>query len=84
MTATSPPLLPLDRLPASGDVLWIARPASPQFTSPFLFRVIRQFNFDDYFRTCWIDGYQLDSDGQAIERRSLYVFVDGLRLYNGN
>lgn len=66
-------------VPRSGEVLRISKRTSVQFTQPFQFRVIRVHDFgltDDGWT--WLDGYQLDGSGEAIERRSLYLPVDKL------
>jgi hypothetical protein len=65
-------------LPRSGDILRITRAASVQFTHPFLFRVIRIHDWQAYDGWTWLDGYQLDAKGDAIERRSILVQIDGL------
>jgi hypothetical protein len=66
-------------LPRSGDVLRVTRAASVQFSSPMLFRVIRVLDWPTYDRWVWLDGYELNSVGEAIERRSIFVQVDGLQ-----
>jgi hypothetical protein len=66
-------------LPRSGDVLRVTRAASVQFTSPMLFRVIRVHDWSTYDGWCWLDGYELNSAGDAVERRSIFVQVDGLQ-----
>jgi hypothetical protein len=65
-------------LPRSGDVLRVTRAASVQFTSPMLFRVIRVHDWPTYDGWVWLDGYELSSNGEATERRSIFVQVDGL------
>ncbi len=66
-------------LPRSGDVLRVTRAASVQFTSPMLFRVIRVHDWPTYDGWVWLDGYELNNSGEAIERRSIFVQVDGLQ-----
>ncbi len=66
-------------IPRSGDVLTIGREASVQFATPILFRVIRVHDWTTYDGWVWIDGYQLNTAGDAIERRSIFVQIDGLR-----
>lgn len=66
-------------MPRSGDVLCITRTASVQFTEPIMFRVIRVHEWQTYDGWAWLDGYQLDSVGDAVERRSVFVLLDGLR-----
>jgi hypothetical protein len=66
-------------LPRSGDVLRVTKAASVQFTEPMLFRVIRVHDWQTYDGWAWLDGYQLDSSGDAIERRSIFVLIEGLQ-----
>lgn len=65
--------------PRCGDLLHVTRAASVQFTEPIFFRVIRVHNWPTYHGWCWLDGYQLDSGGQAVVRRSIFVQPAGLR-----
>ncbi len=67
-------------LPRSGDVLHVTRAASVQFAEPIFFRVIRTHDWPTYHGWIWLDGYELNSAGDAIERRSIFVQLDGLRL----
>lgn len=67
-------------LPRCGDVLLLTRSASPQFVHPIMFRFTRVVDSS----TCpdgwaWLDGYQLNSLGDAIERRTLFVYLPGIR-----
>lgn len=66
-------------VPRSGDVLFVGRKASVQFATPILFRVIRLHNWTTYDGWLWLDGYELNSAGDAVERRSIFVQVNGLR-----
>jgi hypothetical protein len=66
-------------LPRSGDVLRVTRAASVQFTAPMLFRVIRVHDWSTYDGWAWLDGYELNTAGEAVERRSIFVKVDGLQ-----
>ena len=66
-------------LPRSGDVLRVTRAASVQFAAPLLFRVIRVHDWSTYDGWCWLDGYELDNSGDAVERRSIFVQVEGLQ-----
>jgi hypothetical protein len=66
-------------LPRSGDVLRVTKTASVQFLEPMLFRVIRVHDWQTYDGWAWLDGYQLDSSGDAVERRSIFVQVNGLQ-----
>lgn len=66
--------------PRSGDVLRVTRAASVQFRCPIHFRVIRVHDWSTYSGWVWIDGYQLNSVGEAVERRSIFVQLDGLQF----
>jgi hypothetical protein len=41
--------------------------------------VIQALGIETYTAWCWVDGYQLNTQGEAIERRSLFVQIAGLR-----
>lgn len=61
-------------LPRSGEVLQIDERASVQFkANPFLFRVIRIHDWPTYEGWVWVDGYELNDGGDAIERRSIWI-----------
>ena len=66
-------------LPRSGDVIQVTKAASVQFASPMLFRVIRVHDWPTYEGWVWLDGYELNTAGDAVERRSIFVQVNGLR-----
>jgi hypothetical protein len=66
-------------MPRSGDVLRVTKAASVQFTQPIMFRVIRVHDWQTYDGWAWLDGYQLDGTGDAVERRSIYVRIGGLQ-----
>jgi hypothetical protein len=66
-------------VPRSGDVLRVTREASVQFNEPMLFRVIRVHDWQTYDGWTWLDGYQLNAAGDAIERRSIFVQLAGLQ-----
>lgn len=66
-------------LPRSGDVIQVTKAASVQFASPMLFRVIRVHDWPTYEGWVWLDGYELNAAGDAVERRSIFVQVNGLR-----
>ena len=65
-------------LPRSGDVLRVTKAASVQFSQPMLFRVIRVHDWKTYDGWAWLDGYQLNAAGDAVERRSIFVQLNGL------
>ncbi|HET7042589.1 MAG TPA: hypothetical protein VFI13_11240 [Gemmatimonadales bacterium] len=56
----------------------MTRDASVQFGNPMRFRVIRVLDWPTYTGWVWLDGYQLNADGEAVDRRSIFVQVDGL------
>jgi hypothetical protein len=66
-------------LPRSGDVIHVTKAASVQFAAPMLFRVIRVHDWPTYEGWIWLDGYELNSSGDAVERRSIFVQINGLR-----
>lgn len=67
-------------IPRSGDILHLTRDASVQFASrPIHFRVIRVHDTPTYHGWIWLDGYQLNSLGEAVERRMIFVQIKGLR-----
>ncbi|MEV4343318.1 hypothetical protein AB0J83_02395 [Actinoplanes sp. NPDC049596] len=66
-------------LPQPGDVLDVGRSASVQFATPIRFRVIRVHDWQTYTGWVWLDGYELDAVGDALDRRSIFVQVAGLR-----
>lgn len=66
-------------LPRSGDVLQVTRAASVQFVQPLLFRVIRVHDWPTYDGWVWLDGYELNNTGEAVDRRSIFVQINGLR-----
>ena len=68
-----------DVLPRSGDVIHVTKAASVQFAAPMLFRVIRGHDWPTYEGWIWLDGYELNAAGDAVERRSIFVQVSGLR-----
>ncbi|MDT4989031.1 MAG: hypothetical protein QOI74_3125 [Micromonosporaceae bacterium] len=68
--------------PRAGDVLRVTRAASVQFLEPILFRVIRIHDWQTYDGWIWLDGYQLNTVGDAVERRSIFVQLGGLQMAN--
>lgn len=54
--------------------------ASVQFARPILFRVIRiHDDWSTYVGWIWLDGYELNNAGDAVERRSVFVQISGIR-----
>lgn len=70
--------------PQAGDILNVTREASVQFVRPMLFRVIRVHDWTTYDGWVWLDGYQLDSEGEAVQRRSIFVQRAGLRTVSSS
>ncbi|MGC1210456.1 MAG: hypothetical protein WA890_04195 [Micromonospora sp.] len=66
-------------LPRSGDVLHVTRASSVQFLRPIMFRVIRVHDWPTYDGWVWLDGYELNATGDAVNRRSIFVQSAGLR-----
>ena len=66
-------------LPRAGDVIRVTKDASVQFIHPLLFRVIRVHDWPTYDGWAWLDGYELNAAGDAVERRSIFVQVKGLQ-----
>jgi hypothetical protein len=65
----------------AGTVLHITRAASVQFGEPIFFRLIRvRTDWITYDGWLWLDGYQLDANGEAVARRSIFVRKAGLRV----
>ncbi|MEV0267422.1 hypothetical protein AB0H43_01420 [Hamadaea sp. NPDC050747] len=70
--------------PKAGDILHVTRDASVQFATPIFFRVIRVHDWPTYDGWLWLDGYQLNAAGDAVERRSIFVQGNGLRQVRQN
>lgn len=66
-------------LPQAGDVVLLTAAASVQFSGRMLFRVIRPHDWPTYEGWIWLDGYELNAAGDAVERRSVFVQIAGLR-----
>lgn len=73
------------QMPGAGDVIHVGRTASVQFAgaAAFDFRVIRTWSRETYSGWLWLEGYQLDSTGQAVQRRTIFVQVAGLLPQQG-
>lgn len=66
--------------PQPGDVVYVGPRASVQFAaqSAITVRVIHVNQGLTYDGWCWLDGYQLDANGDAVERREIFVQTAGL------
>lgn len=63
----------------AGDIVYVTGLASVQFVVyPILFRVIRMQDTPTYAGWVWLDGYELDEYGDAVEHRSIFVQPDRL------
>lgn len=67
--------------PQPGDVLILGRRASVQFTEPIRFRVIRinEWTKGASAGWIWLDGYELNAAGDAVEQRTVFVQLAGIR-----
>ncbi|SDT68032.1 hypothetical protein [Actinoplanes derwentensis] len=70
-------------IPRPGDVLIVDSRASVQFGGgrELVFRVIALGVKPTYDGWGWITGYVLDRDGNAVERRKIFVQFEGLRRF---
>ncbi|MGW5555758.1 hypothetical protein ACWER9_00850 [Micromonospora sp. NPDC003944] len=65
----------------AGDVVLLTTAASVQFRKPIVVRVIREIpDRHTYDGWLWLDAYQLNTKGEAVARRELFVMRAGLRL----
>jgi hypothetical protein len=69
-------------LPRSGDVIQVDGEASVQFGGgrEIGFRLIRVHDWPTYDGWVWLDGYELNGCGEAVERRSIFVRIAGLHV----
>lgn len=76
-TSTRRPVVPAPRTPGP-LVVWIDRRASVQFaaTEPFRLRIVRTEPASTCDGWLWLDGYQLDTHGEAVARRKILVRDD--------
>lgn len=68
-------------VPKPGDVLYVNREASVQFSGDraLVFRVIKVCDRPTYYGWAWLTGYVLDRKGNALARREIYVQMAGLQ-----
>jgi hypothetical protein len=68
------------RQPRTGDLIRLTATASVQFggSCAVLFRVIRVDRRPTYADWVWLIGYSVDEQGNAIERREVFVQIAGL------
>jgi hypothetical protein len=68
--------------PKPGEVIRIDGRASVQFGADraLIFRVTKVSDAPTYCGWVWLAGYVLDDEGQAVERREIFVQRSGLRL----
>ncbi|MDG4794677.1 hypothetical protein [Micromonospora sp. WMMD1082] len=61
-------------------VYLLGQEASPQFHRPILVRVIRELTErQPPYGWTWVNCYQLDTHGDAAEKRQLFVMPEGMR-----
>jgi len=67
-------------IPQPGGVVYVGPRASVQFSerSAIVVRIIRVEGKPTYHGWCWLDGYELNTSGDAVERRSIFVQPAGL------
>lgn len=66
-------------LPRPGELLTITVAASVQFHHPIRFAVISVSDSETgYDGWAWLDGYEINAAGDAVDRRSIFVQLDGL------
>ncbi len=70
------------RTPVPGDELVIGRDASVQFAAQpsFLFRVVSVCPKPTYLGWVWLTGYVLNGQGDAVDKREIFVRLAGLNL----
>ncbi|MEU8006284.1 hypothetical protein AB0B66_34440 [Catellatospora sp. NPDC049111] len=66
-----------------GDLLHTTREASVQFQQSMMLRLIRVHDWATYDGWVWLDGYQINAAGDAVERRSIFVQRSGLHFVRG-
>lgn len=70
-------------MPKAGTLLMIDRDASIQFAAcPFVARMMKPQDWPaTWDGWVWLNVYQLDSSGDALEQRSIYVNLAGMKPY---
>jgi hypothetical protein len=64
-----------------GDMMQFGAAASVQFAArPILFRLIRVLPHTTYEGWVWLDGYEMNEAGDAVERREVFVQWIGIRI----
>jgi len=65
----------------TGDTVLLGRAASVQFAhAPIRLRVTRIHDWTTYEGWLWIDGYELDDAGDAVDQRTLFIQPDGVTV----
>lgn len=68
-------------MPRPGDIVRVGAGCGvPHCFRPIDFRLIRVQPGSTWEGMAFLDGYELDRRGAAVERRTVYVIVAGLRL----
>jgi hypothetical protein len=70
----------MDGPPRCGDVIRVDGRASVQFAGrrALILRVTRVSEKPTYYGWCWLAGYVLDPQGEAVEKREIFVQPAGL------
>ncbi|HEX8630788.1 MAG TPA: hypothetical protein VF755_21735 [Catenuloplanes sp.] len=68
-------------IPRPGEVVFLGPQASVQFGGgrQVVFRVIRVHDWTATTGWVWLNGYELDASGNAVERRTVFVQIAGIR-----
>jgi hypothetical protein len=67
----------------AGAILRIDHNTSVQFTEPFLFQVIRELDCLTYDGWTWYEGYQLDAEGNPVEKRQIFIRLSLVKVIAG-
>lgn len=59
-------------------LVWIGRDASIQFAHPFPFHILAVRTWSTYEAWVWLEGVQLDANGEFVLLRTIWVKVAGL------
>jgi len=67
--------------PEPGDIVFVDKSASVQFAGAkgFNFRVVRVDEKPTYEGWAWLNGYQLNTVGDAVAKRDIFVRPEGLK-----
>lgn len=69
--------------PAPGALVVLGREATPQLeppNTPLTMRVVRTEPTNQDPEWVWLTGYELDGAGNAVEQRTIYARLAGIRV----